>query len=81
MYECDLVYAVGGHGSCDMSLKERSFKENGARVILGIVHLLGQVAVIYALIDATNGTVTVILNLNAFVTKILWQFLRVCSWR
>ena len=36
------------------------FVENGANVIRGIVHLLGQVAVIYALIDA----VTMILNLN-----------------
>ena len=61
-----------------MSLKENSFKENGASVILGIVHLLGQVAVstvalIYVLIDAANGTVTMILNLNI----VLMRYVRV----
>ena len=56
-----------------MSLEESSYKENGATVILGIVHLLGQVAVIYALIDAANGTVTMILNLNI----VLMRYVRV----
>ena len=56
-----------------MSLKENSFKENGATVILGIVHLLGQVALINVLIDAANGTVTMILNLNI----VLMRYVRV----
>jgi len=56
-----------------MSLKESSYKENGAIVILGIVHLLGQVAVIYDLSDAENGTVTVVLNLNI----VLMRYVRV----
>ena len=56
-----------------MSLKENSYKENGATVILGIVHLLGQVAVIYDLSDAENGTVTVVLNLNI----VLMRYVRV----